>query len=175
MTRSLQLRVYPCILNTLLRFAFAAAPHCLLNLACKDNSPVHSTKGTPSHMNVLFIFPSWYWCTIGHIGVFSLTGWSRLLPTGFHVPRRTQDPARLASDFVYGSCTLFAVPFNALRLSFAHNFSRSFNPSPKTGLGCSDFARHYSRNHCCFLLLQVLRCFNSLGSLLWLYVFRQDA
>ena len=39
------------------------------------------------------------------------------------------------------------------------------------GLGFSDFARHYSRNHFCFLLLQVLRCFNSLGCLLISYVF----
>ena len=29
------------------------------------------------------------------------------------------------------------------------------------GLGCSAFARHYWRNHCCFLLLRVLRCFSS--------------
>ena len=29
------------------------------------------------------------------------------------------------------------------------------------GLGCSAFARHYLRNHCCFLLLWVLRCFSS--------------
>ena len=29
------------------------------------------------------------------------------------------------------------------------------------GLGYSAFARHYSRNHCCFLLLWVLRCFSS--------------
>ena len=29
------------------------------------------------------------------------------------------------------------------------------------GLGCSAFARHYSRNHCYFLLLWVLRCFSS--------------
>ena len=43
---------------------------------------------------VLFTFPSRYWFTIGHIGVFSLTGWSRSLPSGFHVPRRTQDPTR---------------------------------------------------------------------------------
>ena len=48
---------------------------------------------------------------------------------------------------------------------------RSYNPSPETGLGCSDFARHYSRNHFCFLFLQVLRCFNSLGCLLITYVF----
>ena len=32
------------------------------------------------------------------------------------------------------------------------------------GLGFSDFARHYSRNHFCFLFLRVLRCFSSPGS-----------
>ena len=30
------------------------------------------------------------------------------------------------------------------------------------GLGCSPVARHYWGNHCCFLLLEVLRCFSSL-------------
>ena len=29
------------------------------------------------------------------------------------------------------------------------------------GLGCSPVARHYWGNHCCFLLLRVLRCFSS--------------
>ena len=38
----------------------------------------------------------------------------------------------------------------------------------KTGLGYSRFARHYSGNHYCFLFLQLLRCFSSLGSLLFL-------
>ena len=33
------------------------------------------------------------------------------------------------------------------------------------GLGCSDFARHYFRNHGCFLFLWVLRWFTSPGSL----------
>jgi hypothetical protein len=32
------------------------------------------------------------------------------------------------------------------------------------GLGFFPFARHYLGNHVCFLLLQVLRCFSSLGS-----------
>jgi hypothetical protein len=41
------------------------------------------------------------------------------------------------------------------------------------GLACSDFARHYSRNHCCFLFLWVLRCFTSPRSLRLPYVFRQ--
>ena len=69
----------------LFRLAFAAAPSLRLNLACNRNSPVHSTKGTPSLINelglvvgtrfqdlfhspsgVLFTFPSRYWFTIGH-------------------------------------------------------------------------------------------------------------
>src|SRR5699024_11473258 len=69
----------------LFRLAFATAPHSLLNLASNRNSPVHSTKGTPSPINglwllvstrfqvlfhspsgVLFTFPSRYWFTIGH-------------------------------------------------------------------------------------------------------------
>ena len=33
------------------------------------------------------------------------------------------------------------------------------------GLGSSAFARHYLRNHCCFLFLRVLRCFSSPRSL----------
>ena len=33
------------------------------------------------------------------------------------------------------------------------------------GLGSSDFARRYSRNHFCFLFLRLLRCFSSPGSL----------
>src|SRR3954452_2409625 len=33
--------------------------------------------------------------------------------------------------------------------------------SHATGLASSAFARHYSRNHYCFLFLRVLRCFTS--------------
>ena len=69
----------------LFRLAFAAAPGLPFNLAADRNSPVHSTKGTPSPVNglrllvgtrfqvlfhspsgVLFTFPSRYWFTIGH-------------------------------------------------------------------------------------------------------------
>ena len=35
----------------------------------------------------------------------------------------------------------------------------------RCGLGSCAFARHYLRNHFCFLLLQVLRCFSSPGLL----------
>ena len=34
----------------------------------------------------------------------------------------------------------------------------------QSGLGSSDFARRYFRNHCCFLFLRLLRCFSSPGS-----------
>jgi hypothetical protein len=39
------------------------------------------------------------------------------------------------------------------------------SPCESSGLGCSGFARHYFRNHGCFLLLGVLRWFTSPGSL----------
>ena len=39
------------------------------------------------------------------------------------------------------------------------------SPFESHGLGSSDFARHYSRNHGCFLFLRVLRWFTSPGSL----------
>src|SRR5437660_4404248 len=41
-----------------------------------------------------------------------------------------------------------------------------------TGLGSSAFARRYWRNHYCFLFLQVLRWFTSLGCLPRSYEFR---
>ena len=43
---------------------------------------------------VLFTFPSRYLFTIGLSGVFSLTGWSRQIQTGFLVSRPTQDTGR---------------------------------------------------------------------------------
>lgn len=36
-------------------------------------------------------------------------------------------------------------------------------PCKQGVLGCSAFARHYLRNHYCFLFLRLLRCFNSPG------------
>ena len=38
-----------------------------------------------------FTFPSRYLFAIGHLGVFSLTRWSSLIHTGFHVPHATWD------------------------------------------------------------------------------------
>ena len=43
--------------------------------------------------------------------------------------------------------------------------------SHDAGLGCSQFARRYYGNRCCFLFLRILRCFNSPGWLHTAYVF----
>lgn len=44
-----------------------------------------------SSSEVLLTFPSRYYFTIGHPGVFSLTRWSSLIHTGFHVSHATRD------------------------------------------------------------------------------------
>ena len=48
---------------------------------------------------VLFAFPSRYWFTIGHHGVFSLGEWSPRIRTGFHVSRPTWDTDRPDNGF----------------------------------------------------------------------------
>ena len=98
-------------LCALLRLAFASVTGLKpLALLRTSNSLAHYTKGTLSsrfigtptdcwHMvsgtfnsppGVLFTFPSRYYFTIGHKLVFSLTRWSGLIPTGFHVSRSTR-------------------------------------------------------------------------------------
>jgi hypothetical protein len=59
-------------------------------------------------LRVLFTFPSRYWFTIGLSGVFSLTGWCRLVQTGFHRSRPTQVHYILA--FVYRTITSYGRP-----------------------------------------------------------------
>ena len=68
-------------------------------------------------------------------------------------------------DFTYRAFTFFDLPFQVIRLSIP---LLSCSPYPTNittrGLGFSDFARHYFRNHFCFLFLRVLRCFSSPSS-----------
>ena len=54
---------------------------------------------------VLFAFPSRYLFTIGSYLVFSLGSWSTRIPTGFLVPRRTQDTAKIMLHFAYVAFT----------------------------------------------------------------------
>ena len=155
-----------------------------LNLACYRNSPARSTKSTRSHsygalsackltVSGSFSLPSrgsfhlslTVLFAIGHVVVFSLLGWSPFLPSGFLVSRRTPDSASQAQYFGYGIVTLFDSPFQVILLYITLLLLRSLPRSHYNfGLGFSDFARHYSRNHFCFLFLRVLRCFSSPGS-----------
>ena len=115
MGRSLPLRVYRTRLFARFGLAFATAPRLRrLTSPRTSNSPDHYAKGTPSAApepklrlslrplvstwfqvlfhsppGVLFTFPSRYWFTIGRQRVFSLGGWSLLIPARFHVSRGT--------------------------------------------------------------------------------------
>ncbi len=90
------------------------------------------------------------------------------------------------SSFVYGGHTLYAVALTTTSTTTTNSRRRSgrtvrhvpqpssCNPcrvSHRTSLASSAFARHYSRNHCCFLFLRVLRCFTSPRSLHTAYTF----
>src|SRR5260370_18458710 len=71
--------------------------------------------------------------------------------------------------FAYGSVTLYGSPFQKIQLTtrLVTLLLQALQPPNyrnNTGLGCSDFARHYSRNRGFFLLLEVLRWFTSLRS-----------
>jgi hypothetical protein len=138
---------------------------------------------------VLFTFPSRYWSAIGHQGVFRLNGWSRQIHTEFQGFRVTWGNVAEPSSYVYGGITLCARTSQSLplrrRFLTLCRIGRSGSTAPQPlkrnacrlshalGLASSDFARHYSRNHCCFLFLWVLRCFTSPRSLQLPYVFRQ--
>ena len=113
---------------------------------------------------VLCTFPSQYLFTIGHLRVFSLSGWCRSIPTGRLRPRGTQDTAHLPI-LAYRTITCYGVAFQRSSTSNV-SLNAVLQPRPyldKIGLGYSLFARHYLGNHYCFLFLRVLRCFSSPG------------
>ena len=73
-----------------------------------------------------------------------------------------------ADVFAYGAFTLCGAPFQKLPLTFARHAPTVLQPRVMhcyiLGLGYCAFARHYLRNHFCFLFLRVMRCFSSPGS-----------
>src|SRR5437762_11453570 len=111
-----------------------------VNLATYRNSQAHSSKGTRSlHSGrsqnaptacrhtvsgtisrpltgVLFTFPSRYWFTIGHQGVFRLRRWSSWILAGFHVSRDTQEPVASQSSVVYRAVTVSGRSFQIVQL-----------------------------------------------------------
>ena len=83
---------------------------------------------------------------------------------------------RLSSRF------LFSLWFMTLCLFGRINYAVPRPPSDNAcrlshhlGLASSGFARHYFRNHGCFLFLWVLRCFTSPRSLYPPYIFRRES
>ena len=175
-----------------LRLAFAAAPGLLaLNLAAYRNSPVRSTKSTRSHLNRApsackhrvsgsislpsrgpFHLSLTVLCAIGHQVVFSLGRWSSLLPAGFLVSCGTLGLGSAVSGFKYGALTPSGGAFQLSSSTFLSPYSRPTTPKGMPlGLGSFPFARRYLGNRSFFLLLRVLRCFSSPGSLAWDYVF----
>ena len=83
-------------------------------------------------------------CAIGRHAVFSLGGWSPLLPTGFLVSRGTLDSGLSLIVFAYGAVTLCRAPFQKLPLT-TRSITPVRNPGcPKAaGLGSARFARRY--------------------------------
>ena len=112
---------------------------------------------------MLFTFPSRYWFTIGLPGVFSLGGWCRRVQRGFLRSPPTQEHGSGCLIYAYGTLTPCGRPSQAVRLNPLATrpvLQPRAGLDPR-GLGCSAFARRYLRNHSCFLLLRVLRCFSS--------------
>ena len=100
-------------------------------------------------LRVLFTFPLRYLCTIGRWVVFSLGRWSSRFPTGFLVPRGTQDTASVRHTFAYGALTPYGRASHRVRLEWlvpTHAVLQPRAASLPFGLGFSPFARHYSGN-----------------------------
>ena len=115
---------------------------------------------------MLFTFPSRYWYAIGLLRVFSLAGWSRRIHTGFLVSRATQDTATLR----IASCTQLSCSMAVLSRTFhSRCFLRCRSPTTPVRPEPHWFGLFPVRSPLlgesliCFLFLQVLRCFSSLG------------
>ena len=122
----------------------------ILNLATFSKSPAHSSTGTRSAIKclplivsigfhvlfhsptgVLFTFPSRYYFTIGHLGVFSLTRWSSLIHTGFHVSHATRDKQKVLWIFGLLDFHHLWCRFQLLRLNSHEFFYKNVFPRPQ--------------------------------------------
>ena len=102
------------------------------------------------------------------MGVFSLTGWCRQIPTGRLRPRSTQDTAMYIIYFVYGTLTLYCGPFQITSTINYKSILQSYNPKVAVTTLVWAVARSLATTcaiTCCFLLLRLLRCFSSPGLL----------
>ena len=77
-----------------------------------------------------FNFPSLYYFAIGHLGVFSLTRWSSLIHTGFHVSHATRDKQKFILIFWLLDFHHLWCRFQLLRLNSRWIF-KLFSHDPK--------------------------------------------
>ncbi len=160
----------------LFRLGFPLAPPLFsgVNRATAMHSPDHSTKGTPSAP--WWLLPQWPLtaCTFAGSGslssplrgafhlsltvlvhyrsrhLFSLGGWSPLLPTGLLVSRGTQDlrpPLRQGSPTgLSPSLMRLSSRFGSPNLGCVWQVLQPRRGQSPNGLGFSRFARHYYGN-----------------------------
>ena len=131
---------------------------CRMTVSCSFSLPC---------MGFFFTFPSRYFFTIGHPGVFSLTRWSSPIHTGFHVPHATRDKGPVFCfivpmplifqilDFHHLWCRIQLLLLHELNpIHFRGLIRHSWEtmtvlfplprpPRREVGLGCSRFARRY--------------------------------
>ena len=94
--------------------------HAVTAYCCSDRLYATGFRNSFTPLRgVLFTFPSRYLCTIGLSGVFSLTGWSRLIHAEFLVIRVTQDTAGMTKASSTGLSPSMAELSNSLLLTFA--------------------------------------------------------
>ena len=79
---------------------------------------------------VLFTFPSRYYFAIGHTGVFSLSRWSSMIHTGFHVPHATRDSTEQLQLSTTGLSPSL-VQLSTVSSSLHHLVLSSHNPSSR--------------------------------------------
>ncbi len=137
---------------------------------------------------VLFTIPSRYYPLSVTREYLGLAGGPARFTQDFSGPvllgKYAREPYRFQLRGSYPLRRAFRMPF-----AYPYGFSLSDRPADRsstlpqpqtrnpcrvshvTGLASSSFARHYSRNHGCFLFLRVLRCFTSPRSLHTAYVF----
>ena len=82
----------------------------------------------------------------------------------FTGPALLRIPTRYQINFTYRTFTFYGPTFQMCSAIYLKSTMQVLQPQQGrnlVGLGSSAFARHYLRNHFCFLLLWVLRCFSS--------------
>ena len=135
--------------------------HMVLSLLVSSRFQVlfHSPPG------VLFTFPSRYYSLSVTWSYLAFWDGPHFFRQDFSCPDVLRIPLRLLNISSTGLSPSLMCLSKHFDYTSQYYLSRSLPQDHyDLGLGFSDFARHYSRNHFCFLFLRVLRCFSSPGS-----------